>query len=92
MGSNQKETHKQLQTIPGVGRSISVDLWNLGIRSVRDLRKKNPENLFKEHCRQKGMLVDRCMLYVMRCAVYYASTKNPKSELLQWWNWKDTNT
>jgi hypothetical protein len=29
------------------------------------------------------------MLYVFRCAVYYASTRDPDPRLLQWWNWKD---
>ncbi len=91
MRSDRKKILKELQAIPGVGKSVSVDLWNLGIRSVRDLRNKDPERLYQEHCKQKGMLVDRCVLYVMRCAVYYASTKNPKTKLLQWWNWKDTN-
>ncbi|MGD0338682.1 MAG: helix-hairpin-helix domain-containing protein [Bacteroidota bacterium] len=86
MLSNRKEILKKLQTIPGVGKSISVDLYNLGIRSVHDLQKKKPERLFEKHCTQKGVLVDRCMLYVLRCAVYYASTKNPKPELLRWWN------
>ena len=28
-------------------------------------------------------------LYVLRCALYYASTDDPDPELLQWWNWKD---
>lgn len=32
---------------------------------------------------------DRCVLYVFRCAVYYASTPQPEPELLRWWNWKD---
>jgi hypothetical protein len=25
----------------------------------------------------------------MRCAVYFAKTKNPDPEKLKWWNWKD---
>jgi hypothetical protein len=66
-----------------------MDLWNLGIRSIADLRGKNPERLYEKHCEQKGMRVDRCMLYVLRCAVYSASTKKPKPDLLLWWNWKD---
>ncbi|NMB56563.1 pathogenicity locus, partial [Candidatus Beckwithbacteria bacterium] len=31
---------------------------------------------------------DRCLLYVFRCAVYYAKGgRDP--EKLKWWNWKD---
>jgi hypothetical protein len=36
-----------------------------------------------------GAHVDRCALYVFRCAVYFASEAKPDPELLKWWNWKD---
>ncbi len=85
----KKSQLKELRTIPGVGASISQDLWELGIRSVGDLRGKDPEQLYEKHYRQAGMHLDRCLLYVYRCAVYFASTKNPKPELLLWWNWRD---
>ncbi|HLE34022.1 MAG TPA: helix-hairpin-helix domain-containing protein, partial [Bacteroidota bacterium] len=39
-------------------------------------------------CRQQGVRIDPCLLYVFRCAVYYASTPKPKPELLKWWHWK----
>ncbi|NLV21157.1 MAG: hypothetical protein GXY49_04120 [Syntrophomonadaceae bacterium] len=29
------------------------------------------------------------MLYVFRCAVYYASDDIYNPELLTWWNWKE---
>ncbi len=80
---------QELRTIPGVGKSISVDLWNLGIRSVRALKNKNPEMLYRKHCIIVGRPIDRCLLYVFRCAVYYASHKRHDPELLLWWNWKD---
>jgi hypothetical protein len=89
MKSTQKNVLKELQTIPGVGKSISMDLWNLGIRSVKDLQNKDPEALYQRLCEQTGMRIDRCLLYVLRCAVYYASEKKPKPKLLLWWNWKD---
>jgi hypothetical protein len=39
----------------------------------------------------RGVLIDRCQLYVYRCAVYYAGTPGPDPEKLKWWNWKDKN-
>lgn len=81
---------RELQEIPGVGKSISEDLWELGIRSVAQLKGKKPEALYEKRCRQMQMPIDRCLLYTFRCAVYYASTPKPRSELLKWWNWKDT--
>ena len=80
---------KEFQTIPGVGRSIAEDFWNLGLRKVADLKRRNPRRLYDELCRLEGVRIDRCMLYVMRCAIYFASTRKPRPELLKWWNWKD---
>lgn len=80
---------KALRVIPGVGKRVSVDLWNLGIREVDDLRGKDPEELYARLCLLQGQDVDRCMLYTLRCAVYFASTETPNLVLLKWWNWKD---
>lgn len=85
----KQDVLKELQHIPGVGKSIAEDLWNLGIRSIHDLNGQNPEELYHEQCLQQGMHVDRCMLYVFRCAVYYASHEVHDPYLLKWWNWKD---
>ncbi|HON78180.1 MAG TPA: helix-hairpin-helix domain-containing protein [Spirochaetota bacterium] len=80
---------KELRTIPGVGKSISRDLLDLGIRKISDLKGRSPEALYHEFCALRGTQVDRCMLYVFRCAVYFASEENHDPELLKWWNWKD---
>jgi len=81
-----------LLRIPGVGPSISADLQRLGIRNVAELRGRNPEALYAELCRQMGHHVDRCVLYVFRCAVYFVSETEHDPELLKWWNWKDGRT
>lgn len=78
-----------LLSIPGVGPSIAADLNRVGIRDVAELRGRNPEALYAELCRAVGHHVDRCVLYVFRCAVYYASEARHDPELLKWWNWKD---
>ncbi len=79
----------ELEQIPGVGKSIAQDLQNLGIQSIQDLKDQDPEALYQRLCIYQGQAVDRCMLYVFRCAVYYASSDRPEPELLKWWNWKD---
>ena len=80
---------KELRVIPGVGERIADILWNLGIRSVASLRDENPEALYERLCLLSGEKVDRCMLYVFRCAVYFASREECDPERLKWWNWKD---
>lgn len=80
---------KELQVIPGVGKSIAADLWELGIRSVPDLKGKDPEFLYAKRCEQQEVQIDRCLLYVFRCAVYFAEHKRHDPEKLKWWNWKN---
>ena len=82
-------TLKELRVIPGVGKSIAEDLWDLGLRSVQDLKGQDPEELYVRLCAMQGTQIDRCMLYVFRCAVYYVSNEQHEPELLKWWNWKD---
>jgi len=78
-----------LSRIPGVGPSMASDLYLLGIREVAELRGRSPEFLYAELCQEVGQPVDRCVLYVFRCAVYFASEARHDPELLKWWNWKD---
>ncbi|MBA4318424.1 MAG: pathogenicity locus [Flavobacterium sp.] len=87
----KSESLKELMIIPGVGKSISADLYNIGIKSIADLKGKNPETLYAKSNKHAGMVQDRCLLYVYRCAVYFAETDSKKlnAEKLKWWNWKD---
>ena len=85
----KQQSLKQLREIPGVGKSIAQDLWELGIRRVDDLKGKDPEKLYAKRCTQVGTRIDPCLLYVFRGAVYYASATRHDPELLKWWNWKD---
>ena len=78
-----------LRRIPGVGPSIAEDLWNIGIRAVVELKDGDPDDLYRRICVYQGCQVDRCMLYVMLCAVYFASNETHDAELLKWWKWKE---
>jgi hypothetical protein len=80
---------KEFRRIPGVGPRTAEDLWALGLRSFEELKGRNPEELYSRLCVLAGGKVDRCMLYVLRCAVYYATAEVLQPELLKWWNWHD---
>ena len=82
----------KLEEIPGVGPSMARDLRDLGIFEPAALRGQDPERLYKRLCLMHDMRIDRCVLYVFRCAVYYATAENHDPELLKWWNWKDELT
>ena len=78
----------ELQQLPGVGPSIAADLRRLGVKSVRDLARREPERLYARLCEVTGQKQDPCVLYTFRCAVYAARTEKPQPELLKWWKWK----
>ena len=87
----KQQSVKELTIIPGVGESLATDLWNIGITTIADLKEKNPNELYDLSNRFAGTVQDRCVLYVFKCAVYYATTPTgeQESEKLKWWNWKD---
>jgi nucleotidyltransferase/DNA polymerase involved in DNA repair len=85
---------KELTAIPGVGKSIANDLWNIGIQKIADLKGRDPDVLYDLSNRFSGIRQDRCLLYVYRCAVYFADTpvEEQEKEKLKWWNWKDIHS
>lgn len=88
MSTNQLPSG-ELETIPGVGPSIGQDLRDLGLQCVEDLAGKNAQKLYEALCQLRGGHIDRCVLYVFRCATYFADHRTHDAELLKWWNWKD---
>src|SRR5207248_11618027 len=80
---------RALQELPGVGPSIASDLYALGIHVPDDLIGRDPETLYEQLCELQGQHVDRCVLYVFRCVVNYATRRPRDPELCKWWNWKD---
>jgi hypothetical protein len=88
----EKQHIKSLTAIPGVGKSIAKDLLNIGIYEISDLQGKSPEELYDLSNQYAGVIQDRCLLYVFRCAVYYSETheNEREAEKLKWWNWKDS--
>lgn len=88
--SKTKASHKdELQRIPGVGPSIANDLRAIGVKRIVDLEGRSPQKLYERSNQLRGMTQDRCLLYVFRCAVYFAETPKPNPKKLDWWAWKD---
>lgn len=72
-----------------MGPSIAKDLRDLGLERIEDLRGADPQQLYDRLCNMRGAHQDRCVLYVFRCAVYFAGNSVYDPELLKWWKWKD---
>ncbi len=70
---------------------MAEDLLRLGYGRVADLAVADPQRMYRRLMALEGRHVDRCVLYVFRCAHYFARTEGrPRDpELLKWWNWKD---
>lgn len=57
---------KELQHIPGVGPSIAVDLYDLQIRSVADLKGQSADALYKQLC------VCAVATLIVACSTFFA--------------------
>lgn len=79
----------ELRKIPGVGKKTEEDLLSLGYTTVASLRGADPEEMYARDCMLRGCQIDRCQLYVYRCAVYFAETDQPDPEKCKWWNWME---
>ena len=86
---NKTNSIKELMQIPGIGKSIANDLYNINIKNIAALKNQSPEELYHLSNQFAGVIQDRCLLYVFRCAVYYATEKTHDAEKLKWWNWKE---
>lgn len=85
----QNTKTSDLKTIPGVGVQVEKLFWDIGVTSMADIKRRSPEKMYSKLCEVKASPVDRCVLYVFRCAKYFVTNQNHDPELLKWWNWKD---
>lgn len=78
---------RQLRDLISVGPAIERDFHLLGIRSVSQLAKRDPQKLYSHLERITGTDQDPCVLDVFRAAV--AQARNPRlpAEKCQWWYW-----
>ncbi len=78
---------RRLQDLVSVGPAMVRDFELMGIRSVAELRRRNPEKLYERLCRVTGKAQDICCLDAFRAAV--AQARNPRlpAEQCQWWYW-----
>jgi hypothetical protein len=78
---------RQLKDLVSIGPAMMRDLELLGIRSVSDLRRRNPNRMYQQICRLKGQRQDPCCLDVFTAAVAQARDPALPLEKCQWWYW-----
>lgn len=77
----------RLRDLISVGPAFLRDFEMLGVSSVHQLARRNPEKLYQGLCRIKGQPQDICCLDLFRAAVAQARNPNLPVEQCQWWYW-----
>ena len=78
---------RQIRDLVSVGPAMVRDFEMLGIRSVAQLARRNPEKLYEKLCEVTGQAQDICCLDVFRAAVAQAQNPRLPLEKAQWWYW-----
>ena len=81
------KTHRTLGDLISIGPAMVADFKLLGVGSVADLARQDPDRLYKKLCRITGQHHDICVLDTFRAGV--AQARNPRlpAEQCQWWYW-----
>jgi len=81
------KTSRQLADLISIGPAMLRDFELLGIRSVVQLGRQNPQRMYGRLNRITGQRQDPCVLDVFCAAV--AQARNPRlpAEQCEWWFW-----
>ena len=77
----------RLDQLVSVGPAMLRDFELLGVRSVAELARQNPQRLYEKLCSVAPQHQDICCLDVFHAAV--AQARNPRlpAAQCQWWYW-----
>jgi hypothetical protein len=78
---------RELGDLISIGPAMLRDFEMLGIRSVEELARRDPQRMYEKIERLTGQRQDPCVLDTFCAAV--AQAKNPRlaAEQCQWWWW-----
>jgi Pathogenicity locus len=78
---------RQLSELISVGPAMLRDFEILGVRSVAQLARRNPERLYESLCQLAPQHQDICCLGVFHAAVAQARNAQLPAEQCHWWYW-----
>src|SRR5216683_169238 len=78
---------RQLGDLISIGPAMLRDFELLGIRSVAQLARQNPQRMYARLNRLSGKQQDPCVLDTFRAAVAQARDPRLPVEKCQWWYW-----
>jgi nucleotidyltransferase/DNA polymerase involved in DNA repair len=80
-------TTRQLGDLISIGPAMLRDFDRLGIRSVAQLAKQEPQRMYEKLNRKIGRRLDPCVLDTFCAAVAQARNPQLPAEQCQWWYW-----
>ena len=78
---------RRFRDLVSIGPAMVRDFELLGIRTVAQLARRNPEKMYEKLCQATGQMQDLCCLDVFRAAVAQAKNPNLPVEQRVWWHW-----
>ena len=78
---------RRVSDLISVGPAMLRDFEILGVRTVSQLARRNPERLYESLCRVAPQHQDICCLDVFRAAVAQANDPQLPKDQCQWWYW-----
>jgi len=83
----KRKDNRKLLDLISIGPAMVRDFKLLGVASVAELARQNPENLYKKLCRITAQHHDICVLDAFSAGI--AQARNPRlaPEQCQWWYW-----
>ena len=78
---------RQLKDLVSIGPAMLEDFELLGIHSVAQLKRRNPQWMYRDLCRIRNQVIDPCCLDTFVAAVAQAKDPNLPIEQRQWWYW-----
>jgi hypothetical protein len=78
---------RRFRDLVSVGPAMERDFHLLGIGSVPQLARQNPERMYEKLCSLTGQRQDPCVLDVFCAAVAQARDARLPAEQCQWWYW-----
>ena len=78
---------RQLRDLTSVGPAMLRDFEMLGVKTVAQLAREEPRDLYERLCRITGERQDVCVLDTFTAAVAQARNPELPPAMRQWWYW-----
>jgi hypothetical protein len=75
------------QRLGSIGLESARDFVALGLRSVDDLKRQDPRELYARMCKLTKSRQDPCVEDAFRCAIAQARDPKLPARLRDWWAW-----